>query len=73
MYITILGSNSASSGASSGPPPSVVQYDDAVEDSIKNFLELCDKLGGDVAALVSFLFCHYKEMFYIIFYCRKIN
>ena len=37
--------------ASSAPPPSVLQYDDAVEGSLKNFFALSEKIGGDIGSI----------------------
>jgi adenylyl cyclase-associated protein len=44
-------SGSAPSAASSAPPPSVLQYDDAVEGSLKNFFALSEKIGGDLGSI----------------------
>jgi adenylyl cyclase-associated protein len=39
------------SPASSAPPPSVLQYDDAIDESLKNFFSLSGKIGGDIGSI----------------------
>jgi adenylyl cyclase-associated protein len=41
----------ATSGVSSALPPSIVQYDDAIGEQLKNFFSLSEKIGGDIAAI----------------------
>uniref|UniRef100_A0A914YB80 Adenylate cyclase-associated CAP N-terminal domain-containing protein n=1 Tax=Panagrolaimus superbus TaxID=310955 RepID=A0A914YB80_9BILA len=45
------GGSAPTATASSAPPPSVLQYDDAVEGSLKTFFGLSEKIGGDIGSI----------------------